>query len=148
MAYVNSTLWAQLFHFTLITTEDIPMVNSCLEMFNITSYQWSADQNHSELYHLTPIKMAWLLSKIYCVCVCVCVCCFIAESYLTLCDRMDCSPPGFSVCGDSSGKNTGVGCHALLQGIFPIQGSNQVSGNAGKFFTLWTTREAQEYWNG
>ena len=25
---------------------------------------------------------------------------------------------------DSLGKNTGVGCHALLQGIFPIQRSN------------------------
>ena len=25
---------------------------------------------------------------------------------------------------DSSGKNTGVGCHSLLQGIFPIQGLN------------------------
>ena len=25
---------------------------------------------------------------------------------------------------DSLGKNTGVSCHALLQGIFPIQGSN------------------------
>ena len=25
---------------------------------------------------------------------------------------------------NSSGKNTGVGCHALLQGIFPTQGSN------------------------
>ena len=25
---------------------------------------------------------------------------------------------------DSTGKNTGVGCHALLQGIFPTQGSN------------------------
>ena len=24
------------------------------------------------------------------------------------------------VCGDFPGKNTGVGCHALLQGIFPI----------------------------
>ena len=37
---------------------------------------------------------------------------------------MDCSPPGPSVHGDSPGKNTGVGCHALLQGIFPTQGSN------------------------
>ena len=25
---------------------------------------------------------------------------------------------------DSPAKNTGAGCHALLQGIFPIQGSN------------------------
>ena len=32
--------------------------------------------------------------------------------------------PGFSVHGDSPGKNTGVGCHALLQGIFPTQASN------------------------
>ena len=32
--------------------------------------------------------------------------------------------PGSSVHGDSSGKNAGVGCHALLQGIFPTQGLN------------------------
>ena len=31
-------------------------------------------------------------------------------------DRMDCSPPGSSVHGDPPSKNTGVGCHALLQG--------------------------------
>ena len=37
---------------------------------------------------------------------------------------MNCSPPGPSVHGDSPGKNTGVGCQALLQGIFPTQGSN------------------------
>ena len=28
---------------------------------------------------------------------------------------------------DSLGKNTGVGCHALFQGIFPTQGLNPVS---------------------
>ena len=37
---------------------------------------------------------------------------------------MDCSPPDPSVHGDSPGKNTGIGCHALLQGIFPTQGLN------------------------
>ena len=45
-------------------------------------------------------------------------------SCLTLCDSMDCSPPGSSIHGDSPGKNTGVGCHAFLQGIFPTQRSN------------------------
>ena len=40
------------------------------------------------------------------------------------CDPMHCSLPGSSVLGDSPGKNTGVGCHALLQGIFPSHGSN------------------------
>ena len=29
-----------------------------------------------------------------------------------------------SVHGDSPGKNTGLGCHAFLQGTFPTQGSN------------------------
>ena len=42
----------------------------------------------------------------------------------TLCDPMDFSLPGSSVHGDSPGKNTGVGCHALLQRIFLTQGSN------------------------
>ena len=42
----------------------------------------------------------------------------------TLCDPMVCSPPGSSVHGDSPGKSTGVGCHALLRGIFPTQGWN------------------------
>ena len=44
--------------------------------------------------------------------------------YPTLCDPMDCSLPGSTVHGDSPSKNTGVGCHALLHGIFPTQGSN------------------------
>ena len=35
-----------------------------------------------------------------------------------------------------------MGCHALLQGIFPIQGSTQVSRIAGGFFTISATREA------
>ena len=34
------------------------------------------------------------------------------------------SPPGSSVHGDSPGKDIGMVCHALLQRIFPTQGSN------------------------
>ena len=49
----------------------------------------------------------------------------VTQLCLTVCDPMDCSPPDSSVHGDSPGKNTGVGCPALLQGIFPTQGSNQ-----------------------
>ena len=50
--------------------------------------------------------------------------CSVVQSCLTLCGPVDCSPVGSSVLGASAGKNTGVGCHALLQGIFPTQGSN------------------------
>ena len=40
---------------------------------------------------------------------------------------------------DSPGKNTGVGCCALLQGSFPTQGSNprlMSPALAGRFFTV------------
>ena len=39
---------------------------------------------------------------------------------------------------DFPGKNTGVGCHSLLQGIFPTQGSNLDI--TGRLFTVWATR--------
>ena len=42
-----------------------------------------------------------------------------------LCNPVNCSSPGSFLCPwDSPRKNTGVGCHALLQGIFLTQGSN------------------------
>jgi len=53
------------------------------------------------------------------------VLCLVTQLYLTLCHPMDCNSPGFSVHGDSPGKNTGVGCHALLKGIFPTQELNE-----------------------
>jgi len=53
-----------------------------------------------------------------------CVLSLVAQLCPTLCDPMDCSPLGSSVHGDSPGKNTEMGCHALFQGIFPTQGSN------------------------
>ena len=43
------------------------------------------------------------------------------------CDLMDYSPPGSSVQWDFPGKNTGVGCHALLQGICLTRGSKPSS---------------------
>ena len=48
----------------------------------------------------------------------------VAPYFPTLCDPMDCSPPGSSIRGHSPGKNTGVGCLALLPGIFSSQGLN------------------------
>ena len=52
------------------------------------------------------------------------LCCASSLSCLTLGDPVACSPPGSSVHGDSPGKKTEVGCHALLQGTFPTQGLN------------------------
>ena len=48
----------------------------------------------------------------------------VAQSCLTFCDLMNCQPARLFCPWNSPGKNTGVGCHSLLQGIFLTQGSN------------------------
>ena len=61
----------------------------------------------------------------------------------TLWDPMDCSPPGSSVHGVFPGKNTEVGCHFLLQRIFPTQrSSNPISCIDRWILYHWTTWEA------
>ena len=51
---------------------------------------------------------------------------------------------------DSPGKNTGVGGHGLLQGVFPTQGSNlcllRPPALAGRFFTTSTTGKPLNHW--
>ena len=74
-----------------------------------------------------------------------CCCCLVTQSCPALFDPMDCRLPDSSVHRDSPGKNTGMGCHALLQGIFPTLGLNLgllcLPALAGKFFTTSTTWE-------
>ena len=65
----------------------------------------------------------------------VCAMWLAAQLCPTFCNPKDCGPPGISVHGDCPGNSTGVGCHALLQGIFPTQDRTQVSCIAGGFFT-------------
>ena len=59
-----------------------------------------------------------------CVCVCMCACMLshfscvlLFETLRTIASKVHCP-------WDSSGKNTGGGCHALLQGMFLTQGWN------------------------
>ena len=76
------------------------------------------------------------------------VLCLVAQSCLTLCNPMDCSPPGTSVHGDSLGKNTGVVSMPSSRESSQPCDQTEVSCTAGRLFTLCTTREAQDYWSG
>ena len=62
----------------------------------------------------------------------VCVCVLASQSCSTLCNTRLLCPQ------NSPGKNTGVGCHSLLQGVF----LTQVSRIGGRFFTIWANKEA------
>ena len=52
------------------------------------------------------------------------VLCLVAQSCPSLCDPVDCKPTRLLCPWGFYCKNTGVGYHALLQGILPTQGSN------------------------
>ena len=69
--------------------------------------------------------------------------CSVAQSCLTLCDPMDCSPPGSSCPWKFSGQDTGVDCHFPPSGYLPDPGIETASlaspALAGRFFTTSTT---------
>ena len=71
-------------------------------------------------------------------CVCVCMCTHVLSQGWLFTVPIDCSPPGSSAHG-IFGKNTGVDCHFLLQGIFPMSSIEPTSllspAFAGGFFT-------------
>ena len=77
-----------------------------------------------------------------CVCVCVCVCVYYSLScvqpfvipYTVACQApLSWNPPG---------KNTGVGCHDLLQGIFLTQRLN-----LGLLYYRWILYHLSHWWN-
>ena len=79
---------------------------------------------------------------------CVCVCCVASvldSATLRAIDHQTPLSMGFS------GKNTGVGCHALLLGVFLTQGWNPLSLKSpalvGGFLTTGGTWEAPLYHN-
>ena len=69
----------------------------------------------------------------------------VTQSYLPLCDPMDCSPPGFSVCEILQAR--------ILEWVaIPFSRASSwprdwtwVSYTAGRFFTIWATREGDGF---
>ena len=83
------------------------------------------------------------------------VLCLVAQSCLTLCDPMDrgawqssCSPPGSSVHGILQARIVEWVAMPSSRGSSQPRDQTQVSHLVGGFFTIWATREAQEYWRG
>ena len=95
--------WKLEFWETWICLYEFDSLPMCIDIFG---------EVHGDINEFLKIFIYWSVVAIqYCI-------------NSTLCNPMDCSPPGSSVPGDSPGKNIGVGCHAFLQGIFPTQESN------------------------
>ena len=64
----------------------------------------------------------------------------VLKSCLSLCDPIDCGPPGSSDHGFFSGKNTGVGSHSFLQGMYLLRNLY-----AGREATVTTRHEMMDW---
>ena len=74
--------------------------------------------------------------------------CLVTQSCLSLCDTMGCSPPGSSVHASFQATILEQVAFPFSRGSSQPRDQTQVSHIAGRFFTTWATREAQEYWSG
>ena len=108
-----------------------PISHSSLFLF--VYFNWNLSQASPETSH-SQRSLPWhlaLKSEVDTLCVCPLSTLLlphysvmlVAQLCLTLCNPVDCSSPDYCP-WNSPGKNTGVGCYFLLQGIFPTEGSN------------------------
>ena len=94
------------------TTREAPV----LPLLCLTSFSWDG---------CTRIFACWCLFRMFPVWTSYWIC-LVTQSCLTLCDPVDCvAQQGPLLHWDSWGKNIGASHYALLQGIFPTQGSNE-----------------------
>ena len=108
-------------------------VSNSLPTFSVISI---FNVNHSDRCVVTP----------YCGCKLhflddACMCAKSLQLYLTLCDPMDCSPPGFSVRGILHTRVLEWVAMPSSRGSSQLRGRTWVSCFAGRFFTIWAASE-------
>ena len=75
----------------------------------------------------------------------LCVCVLVTQSCRTLCEPMDCSPPGSSVHGILQASILEWVAIHFSRGSSQPGDQTQVSFIASRFFTIWATREAPPF---
>ena len=100
-------------------------------IFALSTQRCCEDQSISQnikcctkiIYYYTFIQLCSTLEQQQRMIVCVCVC-YITSAMFNSLQPYRLQPIRLLCAWDSPGKNTGVGCHFLLQGIFLTQGPN------------------------
>ena len=100
-----------------LPSPNIPLVNyifylSHSRMVSITCFQHAC--------HFLTLEILLLLHST----ICCCCCCLVPKSSPTLCDSMDCSPPGSTVHGIFQATILEWVAISFSRGVFPTQGSN------------------------
>ena len=128
VSWLFASFFPPLYHCLLHSDNQVPRTQHFEMLITMSALSWYLVRVSSELpilnhlvYSLRGHTVSWGIwenettsAALY----------LVAQSCLTLCNPMNHSPPGSSVHGASPGKNAGVGCHALLQGILPTHRLN------------------------
>ena len=126
MVQLERSLLAAMKSFDSVQSKINNYINKIIKFLKDNSYKDSKEMSGAGNADdtVTGLKKA----EYHAVCVLYTQLCAVLRLVTQLCptlfDPMDCSSPGSSVHGDSPGRNTGVGCHAFPQEIFPTQGLN------------------------
>ena len=96
----------------MVNLQDLDHSSTLIQSYSFPQRHFS----FSRCIHLFPV-VHFLKSEICCSC-------FVAKSFLTHCNPMDCSPPGSSVHGISLARILECVAISFSQEIFLIQGSN------------------------
>ena len=93
----------------------------CVTSSNLLSFCFlvSCLEKRRQHHKSTYLVVLWGSNEFCCV-----VMGLVAQPCPTFCNPMGCQDPPSRILQNSPGKNTGMDCHALLQGIFPTQGTN------------------------
>ena len=103
--------------------------NPCVIPFVYTVRAWESSEHQLkalEATHICKDLYVYMLLRVLCLVIKLC---------LMLLQPHGLQPTRLHCPWDFPGKNTGLSCHFLLQGIFPTQGSNLFPALAGGFFT-------------
>ena len=94
------------------------LIQSYYFLLSFLKYPRRIYTSYVQYYFTTKMTEPVITDSSVCVCVCVCVC----VSHSLVFDSLwppELQPATLLCPWDALGKNTGVGCHFLLQGIFP-----------------------------
>ena len=97
-------------------------------------------KTHRKLYTVNLEKMN---EQLFLFMILLCVCVLTAQSCLTLCDPMGCSPPVSSVHGILQARIQEWVAISFSKGSSWPRGRTWISRIAGRFFTIWATSKAQ-----
>ena len=150
---MSNSLWSrELYHTRLLCPWNSPGQNTVVDSCSLLQGIFPTQGPNPGFPHCRWIlyHLSYQWSPIYmCVCVCVCVTwkkvkLLLAQSCLTLWDPMNCSSPGSSVHGISQARILEWIAIPFSRRSYQPRDQSRVSCIAGRFFTIWATREARK----